>query len=93
MISKMALETLEGDVDFRRKDVHILVVIVSTALEEALDRLRGDVDFQRKSISYAAPKEALGTLHGDVKLWRNYVSLCKGGRNNVIVRLTSGFII
>ena len=89
----MALETLGGDVDFRRKDVHMLVVIVSTALEEVLDTLGGDVDFQRKGVSCAAPKEASGTLHGDVKFLRNYVSLCKGGGNNVILRSTLGFTV
>ena len=62
-------------------------------LEEALDTLGGDVDFWRKGVSSTAPKEASGTLHGDVKFWRNYVSLCKGGGNNVIVRSTLGFII
>ena len=87
----MALETLRGDVDFRRKDVHML--LVSMALEEALDTLGGDVDFRRKGVSCAAPKEASDTLHGDVKLWRNYVSLCKRSGNNVIVRSTSGFTV
>ena len=62
-------------------------------LEEVLDTLGGDVDFRRKGISCAAPKEASGTLHGDVKLWRNYVSLCKRGRNNVFMRPTSRFAI
>ena len=89
----MALETLKGDVNFWRKDIHMLVVIVSTTLEEALDTLGGDVDFQRKDVSCAAPKEASGTLHGDVKLWRNYVSLCKGGGNNLNMRATLGFTI
>ena len=89
MIFLLLRGTLGGDVNFQRKDVHMLVVIVSTTLEEALDTLRGDVDFQRKGISCATPKEASGTLHGDVKFWRNYVSLCKGGGNNVIMRSTS----
>ena len=53
-ISRMVFETLRGDVDFQRKDVHMLVVIVSTALEEALDTLGGDVDFRRKGVSCAA---------------------------------------
>ena len=69
----------------------MLVVIVSTTLEEALDTLGGDVDFQRTNISCVAPKEASNTLYGDVKFRRNYVSLCKGGGNNVIMRSTSGF--
>ena len=89
----MAFETLRGDVDFQRKDVHMLVVIDSTTLEEVLDTLKGDVDFQRKGVSCATPKEASSTLHGDVKLWRNYVLLCKRGRNNVFMRPTSGFAI
>ena len=63
------------------------------ALEEVLNTLGGDVDFQRKGVSCVAPKEVLDTLHGDVKFWRNYVSLCKGGGNNVIVRLTSRFTV
>ena len=71
----------------------MLVVIVSTALEEALDKLEGDKDFQKKDVSCATPQEASDTLHGDVKLWRNYVSLCKGGRKNVIMRSTSGFAV
>ena len=45
----------------------ILVMMISTTLEEALDTLRRDVDFRRKGVSCATPKEALGTLHGDVK--------------------------
>ena len=79
--------------NFRGKTLEIFMVIVSMELEEALDTLGGDVDFQRKGVSCATPKEASGTLHGDVKLWRNYVSLCKGGGKNVIVRSTSGFIV
>ena len=74
----------------RRLD--ILVVIISTALEEALDTLRGDVDFQRKGVSCAAPEEASDTLHGDVKFWRNYV-LCKEGGNNLIMRKTLRFSV
>ena len=62
-------------------------------LEEALDKLKGDVDFQRKGISCVALEEALATLQEDVKFWNNYVSLCKGGGNNVIMRTTSGFIV
>ena len=34
----------------------MLVVIVSTALEEALDTLGGDVDFRRKGVSCAAQR-------------------------------------
>ena len=63
-----------------------IVVVISMAFEEALDTLRGDVDFRRKGISCATPKEASGTLHEDMKFFRNYVLLCKGGGNNVIVR-------
>ena len=62
-------------------------------LEEALDTLRGDVDFRRKGVSCAALKEASGTFHGDVKLWRNYVSLCKRGRKNIFMRPISRFAI
>ena len=63
------------------------------ALEEVLDTLGGDVNFQRKGVSCVTPKEASGTLHEDVKFWRNYVSLCKRGRNNVSMRSTSGFTV
>ena len=63
---------------------HILVVIIFMALKETLDTLRGDVDFWRKGISCETPKEASGTLHGDVKLSRKYVSLYKRGRNNFL---------
>ena len=69
------------------------MVIVSTALEEALDTLGGDVDFRRKGVSCATPKEASSTLHEDVKFWRNYVSFCKGGGNNVSMGSTSRFIV
>ena len=79
--------------NFKGRHLDILVVIVSTTLEEALDTLRGDVDFQRKGVSCAAPKAASGTLHGDVTLWRNYVSFCKRGRTNAFMRPTLGFAI
>ena len=45
----------------------ILVVIVSTTLEEVLDTLGGDVNFQRKDVSCATLEETSETLDGDVK--------------------------
>jgi hypothetical protein len=42
---KEVLNTLRGDVDFKRKD------ILGGALEDTLDTLVGDMKFQRKCVS------------------------------------------
>jgi len=63
--------------------------------------VRGGQDFKnivwdtqrRCQLSEESIEDASSTLHGIVKLWRSYVSLCTRGRNNIFLWPTSRFAI